>query len=378
MRSRALVRYRNGNCGKHMYDGIINVYKEAGFTSFDVVAKLRGILHQKKIGHTGTLDPEVEGVLVVCLGKATKLCDILPDHDKVYEATLLLGTVTDTEDTTGEVLNSVPVGENEFSMQELEEVIDRFRGSYLQIPPMYSAIKKDGKKLYEYARQGQEVVREPRPVTIHQLEIISVELPRVLLRVSCSRGTYIRSLCRDIGEKLGCGGCMEHLVRTQACGFDISDSLKLGVIETLAGEDKLIPEIHSVDSMYPGYPKLMVKKEYERLLYNGNKLQKRHVVQIREELNTEFDAEHEMNSGDIEAEDGSNSGVVVVEGDSNSGVVAVEGDSNSGVVAAQDGLNPIMTDSDVKFLVYDSGHMFTAIYEYDLETQEYIPYKMFL
>ena len=167
-----------------MYDGIINVYKEPGYTSFDVVAKLRGILHQKKIGHTGTLDPQAEGVLVVCLGKATKLCDILPDHDKEYEAVLLLGTTTDTEDTSGTIISTHPVTVSE---QSVKEAVEAFVGTYEQIPPMYSAIKINGKKLYELARQGQTVERTPRKVTIYWLEILSIDLPRVRLRIQCSR-----------------------------------------------------------------------------------------------------------------------------------------------------------------------------------------------
>ena len=211
-----------------MYDGVINVYKEPGYTSFDVVAKLRGILHQKKIGHTGTLDPQAEGVLVVCLGKATRLCDILPDHDKEYEAVLLLGTTTDTEDMTGTVLERKPVNVSEGAVRE---AVESYIGTYDQIPPMYSAIKVNGQKLYDLARQGQTVERKPRSVTIYTLEILEMDLPRVRLRIRCSRGTYIRSLCRDIGEKLGCGGCMEHLMRTGACGFRAEKSLRLSEIE---------------------------------------------------------------------------------------------------------------------------------------------------
>ena len=159
-----------------MFNGVINVYKEPGFTSFDVVAKLRGILKQKKIGHTGTLDPDAEGVLVVCLGKATKLCEVLTDKDKSYEATLLLGKTTDTEDSSGKILTETKVNATE---EEVEEVIYSFVGEYDQIPPMYSAIKVNGKKLYELARQGIEVEREPRRVQIHSIEILSIDLPYV-------------------------------------------------------------------------------------------------------------------------------------------------------------------------------------------------------
>ena len=195
-----------------MYHGVINVYKEPGYTSHDVVARLRGILRQKKIGHTGTLDPAAEGVLPVCLGQGTRLCDMLTEKSKTYEAVMLLGTITDTEDTTGQVLGKYPVT---VSDQEVQEAAESFIGDYNQIPPMYSALKVDGKKLYELARAGKQVERAARPVKILSLTITRMELPRVWMRVSCSKGTYIRTLCSDIGNKLGCGGCMESLKRIQ-------------------------------------------------------------------------------------------------------------------------------------------------------------------
>lgn len=308
-----------------MYDGILNVYKESGFTSFDVVAKLRGILHQKKIGHTGTLDPQAEGVLVVCLGKATKLCDVLPDHDKEYEATLLLGVTTDTEDTTGEILAQKDVTVTE---EDVKAAIASFQGSYEQIPPMYSAIKVNGQKLYELARQGKVIERQPRPVTIYCLEIIELNLPRVVFRIQCSRGTYIRSLCRDIGEKLGCGGCMEQLVRRTACGFQVSESLRLSEIETLVQEGGLEQKLHKIDSMFPDYPKIQMKEEWNRLVYNGNKFKKMHI----EALNEGFQKEKQEYAD-----------------------IAVP-----------------------RFLIYDSKGTFIGIYEYQLEQKEFVPYKMFL
>ena len=197
-------------------NGILNIYKEAGWTSHDVVAKLRGITGQKKIGHTGTLDPEAEGVLPVCLGKATKVADLLMEETKTYEAVLLLGTVTDTQDTGGQVLRTRPVT---CSPEELEDCLKGFLGEQMQVPPMYSALKQNGKKLYELAREGKTVERQPRKVHFYELELLETDLPRARIRVTCSRGTYIRTLCQDIGEKLGCGGCMEHLVRT---GWGIS------------------------------------------------------------------------------------------------------------------------------------------------------------
>ena len=201
-----------------MLSGIINVYKEKGYTSFDVVAKLRGILKIKKIGHTGTLDPDAEGVLPVCLGKATKVCGLLTDKDKEYETVLLLGTTTDTQDVSGAVLEQKAVA---VSGQQVKEAIMSFVGDYLQTPPMYSALKVDGKKLCDLARAGVTVERKPRPVRILSITILEITLPRVRMRVECSKGTYIRTLCQDIGERLGCGGCMETLLRTRVADFRI-------------------------------------------------------------------------------------------------------------------------------------------------------------
>ena len=192
-------------------DGVLNIRKEKGYTSFDVVAKLRGILHMKKIGHTGTLDPEAEGVLPVVLGKATKLVDLLTEKQKTYEALLHLGLETDTQDMTGTVLEEKPV---EVTEEEVRTVIRSFLGEQQQIPPMYSALKVDGKKLYELAREGKIVERKPRAVQFYEIEIKKIELPYVRFSVTCSKGTYIRTLCHDIGQKLGCGGCMEELLRT--------------------------------------------------------------------------------------------------------------------------------------------------------------------
>lgn len=303
-----------------MYDGIINVYKEPGYTSFDVVAKLRGILHQKKIGHTGTLDPQAEGVLVVCLGKATKLCDILPEQDKEYEAVLLLGMTTDTEDTSGVIESTHPITVSE---QEIRDVMASYVGTYEQLPPMYSAIKVNGKKLYELARQGQTVERTPRPVTIHKLEILDVCLPRVRMRIQCSRGTYIRSLCRDIGEDLGCGGCMERLIRTKACGFSAEHSLTLSQLEQYEQAGVLSDVIIPIDAMYEELPRILMLPQGDRLLLNGNKFRRTMIGKLQEGTQTE--------------------------------------------------------DSSIsRYLVYTSEQKFAGIYEYRLDTGEFCPYKMFL
>lgn len=252
-----------------MKSGIINVYKEKGFTSFDVVAKLRGILKTKKIGHTGTLDPDAEGVLPVCIGRATKVCDILTDKDKVYEAVLLLGVETDTQDTTGEILKELPVEESE---SVVKEAILSFVGEYAQIPPMYSALKVNGKKLYELAREGKTVERKARNVQIFSIEILEMDLPRVRMSVHCSKGTYIRTLCHDIGQKLGCGGCMEKLLRTKAGIFELADTLKLAEIDVLAKEGLVEEKIISVDELFEDHSKVWTKQEYDVVVHNGNRV----------------------------------------------------------------------------------------------------------
>ena len=250
-----------------MINGILNVYKEAGFTSHDVVAKLRGICRQKKIGHTGTLDPEAVGVLPVCLGSGTKLCDMLTDKSKEYEAVLLLGQVTDTQDVTGTVLEEHEVTVDE---EQAVEAIRSFVGAYEQIPPMYSALKVNGKRLYELARAGKEVERKGRPVEIHSIEILSVSLPEITFRVACSKGTYIRTLCHDIGQKLGCGGTMKSLKRTRVGIFTIDGALKLSQLEELAAQGLLEEKVIPVEAMFTELPALTVKDAFARLIENGN------------------------------------------------------------------------------------------------------------
>ena len=253
-------------------DGIINVYKEKGFTSHDVVAKLRGILHIKKIGHTGTLDPDAVGVLPVCIGKGTKLCDMITDTDKTYEAVMLLGISTDTQDISGNVLSKKDVAVDE---KTLIETIDSFVGEYKQIPPMYSAIKVNGRKLYQLAREGIEIERSPRDVYIRSIHINDMNLqdgePSVTMTVSCSKGTYIRTLCHDIGEKLGCGACMKSLSRTRVGRFYIDDSYTINQIAALNLKGELSSIVTPVDSMFD-YPEIRIKREYDKLLYNGNQL----------------------------------------------------------------------------------------------------------
>ena len=249
--------------------GVINIYKEAGYTSHDVVAKLRGILKQKKIGHTGTLDPQAQGVLPVCLGKGTKLCDLLADHDKEYEAVLRLGITTDTQDMEGNVLQESSV---QVSEEEVRTCILSFQGEQMQVPPMYSALKVNGKKLYELARDGKVVERKARPVTFHKIEVLWMELPKVKIRVQCSKGTYIRTLCNDIGEKLGCGGCMEELLRTRVERFALEDAVKLDEVQKAMEEGTVDSLIFPVDRIFDQYPTAKTTTQGDLLVHNGNRL----------------------------------------------------------------------------------------------------------
>lgn len=296
-------------------DGILNVYKEKGFTSHDVVAKLRGIVRQKKIGHTGTLDPEAEGVLPVCLGKATKLCEFLTEKKKTYQAVMLLGRTTDTQDTTGIILEEHPVTVTE---EQARSVILGFQGAYDQIPPMYSALKVQGKKLYELAREGKTVERKPRRVTIFEIVIDEIVLPRVTMTVTCSKGTYIRTLCYDIGETLGCGACMESLLRTQVSCFSLADSLKLSEIQTLKDKGELERMLMPPDAVFADMPCAGVTETGEKRLKNGNPM------------------EAEM-------------------------LVFENGQQANGMIR-----------------VYDKNQVFCAVYEYREEKQQYLPVKMFL
>ncbi len=253
-----------------MYHGLINVYKEPGYTSHDVVARLRGILKQKKIGHTGTLDPQAQGVLPVCLGVGTRLCELLTDRDKTYRAVLLLGKETDTQDTTGAVLRDDTKAAMALKEEDIRRAAAGFVGTYYQVPPMYSALKVQGKKLCDLARQGKTVERQARPVEIYELVIEEICLPRVTMTVSCSKGTYIRTLCHDIGEALKTAGCMEQLTRTRAAGFDISGSMKLDEIEELAHEGKIGERIIPVEEALKSYPAARTLPEADGLVHNGN------------------------------------------------------------------------------------------------------------
>lgn len=298
-----------------MIHGILNIYKEKGYTSHDVVAKLRGITGQRKIGHTGTLDPEAEGVLPVCLGRATKVCDLLTDRDKTYEAVLLLGIRTDTQDVTGTVTDRGDI--QGITREMVEQAAKKYVGEYDQIPPMYSALKVNGKKLYELAREGKTIERKARRVRIYELEILEEALPRVRLRVRCSKGTYIRTLCDDIGADLGCYGCMEALLRTSVGPFALEEACRLEKVASAVKAGELGKMLCPIDRLFAEYPAVQVKKGWEKLAYNGNGLKR------------------SMTDGDRETRDGA------------------------------------------CVRIYDAGGNFLALYRYHREAEEYTTVKMF-
>ena len=252
-----------------MFNGIINVYKEQGFTSFDVCALMRGIAGQRKVGHTGTLDPQAEGVLPICLGNATRLCDMLTDKTKEYVAEFELGKKTDTLDIWGPVLEERAP---KVSEDDLREAILSFIGGYEQLPPMYSAKKVDGKRLYDLARAGKEVVRKPVFVEIHDIEILSMDYPKATIRVKCGKGTYIRSLCEDIASKVGELACMTSLKRTAVAGFTADKALTLKDLQDLKDKGLLSTAVLPTDSAFTDYDALTVRKDFRKLIDNGNKL----------------------------------------------------------------------------------------------------------
>lgn len=298
-----------------MLNGVLNIYKEKNYTSHDVVAKMRGILRQKKIGHTGTLDPQAEGVLPVCLGQATKLCELLTDHDKTYRAIMRLGVETDTQDIWGQVLEEREVTCLE---EQVQAVVSSFIGPYDQVPPMYSALKVDGKRLYDLARQGKVVERKARSVRIYGIEIEKMELPLVTMTIHCSKGTYIRTLCHDIGQKLNCGACMESLVRTKSGQFTLENSMTLSQLETIRDEGFLDQYVISIEEMLSQYPKAVVRKEADHLAQNGNPVAD-FCVMLKEPL-----------------------------------------------------------ESGLRVRMYDNSHCFLGLYEYEQERKRFKPWKMFL
>ncbi len=251
-------------------NGLVLINKPAGFTSFDVVAVMRRTLGTRKIGHTGTLDPMATGVLPLLVGKATRLCDILPSGDKTYRAELKLGVTTDTLDCTGKVLSQ---RECHITQGEFQAILPRFTGDLMQTPPMYSAISVNGVRLYDLARQGKTVERTPRPITVYSLDYLdgNEQDQTFTIQVSCSKGTYIRSLISDIGDALGCGAMMTQLCRTRACGFDLSRCIPLEQARTMTPEQLLQP----VEQAVEGYPALTVTAPQATRFSNGGPLDRK-------------------------------------------------------------------------------------------------------
>lgn len=247
-------------------NGILIIDKPQGWTSHDVVAKLRGIYRERRVGHSGTLDPMATGVLVVFLGRATRAVELCENDEKEYIAGLRLGVVTNTQDITGEILEEKPVDVTE---DELLGVLERFKGPQQQIPPMYSAVKIGGKKLYELARKGQDVERKPRDITIEALELLERQGNDCLLRVGCSKGTYVRTLCHDIGAALGTGGCLYSLQRTKAGRFDLSHAVSLDRVQEAKDNEEHFSLLQPVDSLFSGYPQVVLEEKNVRRCKNG-------------------------------------------------------------------------------------------------------------
>ena len=248
-------------------NGILLIDKEPDWTSNDVVAKLKGILHERRIGHSGTLDPMATGLLVVFVGRATRAVEFAEGHDKRYLASLRLGISTDTQDITGNVLRESPANVSE---SELRLALSRFTGEIMQIPPMYSAIKVNGKRLYEIARRGEEIERAARRITIHGIDLVGKSGEDYLLDVRCSKGTYIRTLCNDIGEMIGCGGCMSSLRRTGAGGFTVDKAVTIGEVQRMADEGRAEELLIPTDSMFSDLPTLTVNLTQEKKIRCGS------------------------------------------------------------------------------------------------------------
>ena len=245
-------------------NGIVIIDKPQEWTSQDVTARLRRVFQTRRIGHGGTLDPMATGVLPVFVGRATRGVEFFEHAEKTYETVLRLGITTDTEDVSGTVLTQQEVS---FTRERLDEVLAQFRGEILQVPPMYSALKINGQKLVDLARKGKTVERQPRPITIHELTLLSVEENDIRLRVRCSKGTYIRTLCKDIGEALGCGGCMAELRRVQAGEYTIDESVPLQVLLECEHPEEYLRQL---DTMFRNYPAVTLTEKQEKRCRNGN------------------------------------------------------------------------------------------------------------
>lgn len=250
--------------------GVINIYKEKGFTSHDVVNIVRKKLGRIKTGHTGTLDPDAMGVLPICVGKATKLSEYIASSIKEYKAIVTLGKTTTTQDSSGEIVEQKPV---DCSEEDIKKVVESFKGEIMQTPPMYSAIKINGKKLYELAREGKEIERKQRKITIYNIEINRfIDKENFEITVLCSKGTYIRALCNDIGHSLGCGAHMSYLLRTRTGNFYIDNSTRLEDIDKILEEKNIKDILMPMEQVLSEYKKFVVNKNANKFLYNGNKI----------------------------------------------------------------------------------------------------------
>lgn len=250
--------------------GIINIYKEKGFTSHDVVNIIRKKFNKIKTGHTGTLDPDAMGVLPICLGKATKLSEYIASSIKEYKAIVTLGITTTTQDISGDIIEQKKVN---CSKEEIQNVVSSFLGEIFQTPPMYSAIKINGKKLYELAREGKEIERKQRKIEIYEIKVDRfLDDKNFEITILCSKGTYIRTLCNDIGEKLGCGACMKELLRTRTGSFYLENSIKLSEIDNFIKNNKIDEIIIPIEKVLESYKKVIVLEKANKFLYNGNKI----------------------------------------------------------------------------------------------------------
>ncbi len=267
-----------------MMNGILCINKPQDFTSFDVVAKLRGILGMKRLGHSGTLDPMATGVLPVFVGTATKACDIMPDNSKSYRAGFRLGQTSDTQDVTGKILT---VSDKSVSRDSILEILPELTGNIMQLPPMYSAVQINGKRLYDLARQGIEVERQPREIEVNSLKlsVYDEDTRTGFLEIDCGKGTYIRTIINDIGEKLGCGGIMTSLVRTSASGFTLDDCYTFEQIQQARDENRLENLILPIERVFNSLPKLRLGEVQTRLYRNGVKLDLSRIHNIKTDCN---------------------------------------------------------------------------------------------
>lgn len=353
-----------------MHHGMLTIYKEAGYTSSDAVARLRGILRMRKIGHTGTLDPDAQGVLPMCLGNATRICELIADREKEYVAVMRLGIKTDTQDMSGNVLFRMEDDEmlSRLSTEErIRSAAASFVGEIDQVPPMYSAVKINGKRLYDMARKGITVERKPRRITIYSIRVEKIEPPLVTMRICCSKGTYIRTLCEDIGEALGTGAAMQSLLRTRVGQFFLGEARTLDEVERIA---KTSPEelpllIRPVDSFFENLPAGICAADALRLLKNGNPL-------TTEDLSFPGPSSDPLVQTGASRESQDRTGA----GQTENGFSTAERSASGEIPprAPLPGLNP----ADKVIRVYDDRGVFYGLYVRKQRQNRFTAYKMFL